>query len=179
MRIAWGITGSGDKIIDTLESVKKLKLEDEVTIEVFLSKAGFLVSRYYKIYDELESSFNRVWVEKDANTPFLTARLQMKEFDLLLIAPATSNTVAKLAAGISDTLLTNAVIQGVKGFIPVYVMPTDFREGETITVLPNGKKMRLKVRKEDAENVRKIEAMEGITVFERPEQIKSVIKKST
>lgn len=175
MKIAWGITGSGDKFVETIEVMKKLKHGKDSTIEVFLSKAGFLVSKYYKIYHDLESYFDKVWIEKDANTPFLAARLQLQEFDLLLVAPATSNTVAKVAVGISDTLLTNAIIQGIKGYIKVYIMPTDYREGHTSTILPNGKTMKLRVRKEDAANVRKLEKMEGINVFESPRQIESIL----
>jgi archaeoflavoprotein AfpA len=176
MKIAWGITGGGDKLLETVEVVKELKNEKQLIVEIFLSKAGYLVSKYYKIYEELVSSFDKVWIEKDANTPFLTGRLQMKEFDLLLIAPATSNTVAKIAVGISDTLLTNAIIQGIKGYIPVYIMPTDFREGETVTILPNGKTLRLRVRKEDILNVKKLEEMDGISLIEHPEQIKKALK---
>jgi archaeoflavoprotein AfpA len=176
MKIAWGITGGGDKLLETVKVVKSIKQEKQLIIEIFLSKAGYLVSKYYKIYEDLVNSFDKVWTEKDANTPFLTGRLQMKEFDLLLVAPATSNTVAKIAVGISDTLLTNAIIQGIKGYVPVYMMPTDFREGETVTILPNGKTMRLRVRKEDVLNVRKLDEMDGISVLESPEQIKEVIK---
>jgi len=176
MKIAWGITGGGDKLLETVETLKSLKQEKQLVIEIFLSKAGYLVSKYYNIYEDLVASFDKVWVEKDANTPFLTGRLQMKEFDLLLIAPATSNTVAKVAVGISDTLITNAIIQGIKGYVPVYIMPTDFREGETVTVLPNGKALRLRVRKEDVLNVRKLDEMDGISLLESPEQIKEVLE---
>ncbi|HII86065.1 TPA: archaeoflavoprotein AfpA, partial [Candidatus Bathyarchaeota archaeon] len=45
--------------------------------------------------------------------------------DLLLIAPATSNTVAKITNGIGDTMLTNAAIMSLKAFVPVYIVPTD------------------------------------------------------
>ena len=175
MKIAWGITGSGDKIIETIDVMKDLKKTNpELGIEVFLSKSGATVAKYYKVEKEL-NEFDKVWTEVDANTPFLAARLQMGEFVFLLIAPATSNTVAKLAVGISDTLLTNAALQAVKGYVPVYVMPVDYREGETTTTLPNGKKMRLRVRKEDAENVAKLGAMEGIHTFEFPDMIPAIL----
>jgi archaeoflavoprotein AfpA len=176
MKIAWGITGGGDKLLETVETLKNLKKEKKLIVEIYLSKAGYIVSKYYKIYEDLVASFDKVWIEKDANTPFLIGRLQMKEFDLLLIAPATSNTVAKIAVGISDTLLSNAIIQGIKGYVPVYIMPTDFREGETVTVLPNGKTLRLRVRKEDVLNVRKLEEMDGISVLESPDKIKKALK---
>lgn len=172
-RIAWGITGAGDLINETLEVMKGLKesYKGGIEIEVYLSKAGEQVLRFYKLGDELRDCFDQVQVERDANTPFITGRLQTGRFDFLLLAPVTSNTVAKLAHGISDTMLTNGAIQALKAFVPVYVMPVDYREGKVVTVLPNGKELELRVRKEDAENVRKISGMDGITTFEGPEKI--------
>ena len=179
MKLAWGVTGSGDKFKETIQVMKELKgrYGDCLSIEVFLSKAGQLVARYYKAAELLETGFDRLWVEKDSNTPFLPGRLQLGEFDLLLIAPATSNTVAKIAVGISDTLLTNSAVQAIKGFTPVYIMPVDYHEGETTTILPNGRSLRLRVRKEDADNVRKLEAMEGIHPFERPGDIPGIVER--
>jgi archaeoflavoprotein AfpA len=171
IKFAWGITGAGDKLEETIQVMNKIKEFESVNIEVFLSKEGEKVVKYYKVKEDLEDSFDKVWVEVDANTPFLAARLQMKEFKFLIIAPATSNTVAKITYGISDTLLTNAALQGVKGFVPVYILAVDFKEGLTSTILPNGKKLKLRVRKEDAENVKKLSEMDGFTVFEKPEKI--------
>ena len=179
MKLAWGVTGSGDKFKETIQVMKELKdrYGDSLSVEVFLSKAGQLVARYYKATELLETGFDRLWVETDSNTPFLPGRLQLGEFDLLLIAPATSNTVAKIAVGISDTLLTNSAIQAIKGFIPVYIMPVDYHEGETTTTLPNGRSLRLRVRKEDVDNVRKLKSMDGIHPFERPEDIPRIVER--
>jgi archaeoflavoprotein AfpA len=176
MKIAWGITGSGDKFRETYIVMKDLKekLSDTLTVHVYVSKAGLLVAKYYKLMSVLQE-FDKFYVEEDANTPFLAGMLQTKQYDLLLIAPATSNTVAKIVVGISDTLITNAAIQGVKGYIPVYIMPVDFFEGTATTILPNGKKLTLKVRKEDAENVRLLEEMEGFNVFKEPEEINEIL----
>jgi len=179
VKLAWGVTGSGDKFKETIQVMKGLKdvYGDELHVEVFLSKAGQLVAKYYKATESLEVGFDRLWVETDANTPFLPGRLQLGEFELLLIAPATSNTVAKIVVGISDTLLTNSAIQAVKGFTPVYIMPVDYHEGETTTILPNGRTLRLRVRKEDADNVRRLEAMEGVRPFESPEEITGIVER--
>jgi archaeoflavoprotein AfpA len=176
MKIAWGITGSGDKFTETYNVMKDLKrrFNDALKIHVYMSKAGHLVAKYYKLVNELQV-FDKFYVEENANNPFLAGMLQTKQYDSLLIAPATSNTVAKIVVGISDTLITNAAIQGVKGYIPVYIMPVDFIEGTTTTILPNGKKLVLKVRKEDAENVRLLEKMEGFIVFKEPEEIKELL----
>jgi archaeoflavoprotein AfpA len=177
MKIAWGITGSGDKLNETIRVMKALKQEyPELVVEVFLSKAGVTVAKYYRVEDELREGFDRVWKEVDANTPFLAARLQLGEFMFMLIAPATSNTVAKLAVGVADTLITNAALQAVKGYVPLYIMPVDYREGETTTILPSGKKLRLRVRKEDADNVARLEEMDGIYTFESPDTIPAILE---
>jgi archaeoflavoprotein AfpA len=177
-RIAWGITGAGDLINETLEVMKGLKkaYKGSVEIEVYLSKAGKQVLRFYKLGDELRDCFDQVQVERDANTPFITGRLQLGRFDFFLLAPVTSNTVAKLAHGISDTMLTNGAIQALKAYIPVFVMPVDYKEGIVVTILPNGTELELRVRKEDAENVRKISGMDGITTFEKPEEIRGIFE---
>jgi archaeoflavoprotein AfpA len=178
IRIAWGITGAGDLIKETLDVMKGLKeaYKGRVEIEVYLSKAGEQVLRFYRLGDALREGFDKVQVERDANTPFITGRLQTGRFDFLLLAPATSNTVAKIAHGISDTMLTNGAIQALKAYVPVYVMPVDFREGTVVTILPNGKELELRVRKEDAENVRRISGMDGITIFEKPAEIRGIFE---
>jgi len=176
--VAWGITGAGDKLDETLRIMKDIRAEyaDRVDIEVYLSKMGDMVAKMYRLDDEIKESFDKVMVEKNANSPFIAGRLQLGGFEFLLLAPATSNTVAKLAHGISDTMLTNGAIQALKAYVPVYVMPVDYREGTTVTVLPNGKPLKLRVRKEDSENVRKISTMDGVTAFEKPEEIREVFR---
>jgi flavoprotein len=102
--------------------------------------------------------------------------MQMRKFEFLLIAPASSNTTAKIALGIGDTLLTNAANMSLKAFVPIYVVPTDFEEKTVYTKLPNGKDMKLRIRKEDAENVRKLERMEDVHVLSGPQKIREVFK---
>ena len=178
-RVAWGITGSGDKLRETFDVMSDIHgaYGDELEVEAFLSRAGEQVAKYYKLMDGLRELFERVWVERDANAPFLAGRLQLGEFKFLLIAPATSNTVAKLCHGISDTMITNGAIQALKASVPVYVMPTDYHEGTTVTKLPDGRELTLRVRKEDAKNTKKLRAMEGVHVFEKPEDIKGIFSR--
>ncbi len=178
-KVAWGITGSGDKLEATLEVMKQIKAEYDDTVEVhaYLSKAGEQVLKHYRLLDDLRNNFQRVLIEADSNTPFLAGWLQTRRYEFLLVAPATSNTVAKIVAGIADTMLTNATIQATKAFRSVYIMPSDYEEGITHTKLPNGQDMKLRIRKEDAENVRKLEKMENVSVLEKPDEIRSVFAK--
>jgi archaeoflavoprotein AfpA len=178
-RIAWGITGSGDKLAETIEVMRKIKkqYEEKVDIIIYLSKAGEQVVKYYRLTDSLNKNFNKIWIEINANSPFLAGQLQLGKFDFLLIAPATSNTVAKISMGIADSLLTNAAIMALKGFVPVYIMPSDYREGITTTSLPDGRDYRLRIRKEDTENVEKLANMRDVFILERPEDLHQVFKK--
>jgi archaeoflavoprotein AfpA len=178
-KVAWGITGAGDKIADFIEIMKEIQKEyaDTVEIQVFLSKAADLVLKYYNLETDLKQNFQKVSVELNSNAPFLAAWMQMRKYEFLLIAPATSNTVAKIANSIGDTLLTNAAIMSLKAFVPVYIAPTDYREGTVYTKLPNGKEMKLRVRKEEVKQVKKLERMEDIFVLEGPQKIRVVFEK--
>ncbi|MCX8153653.1 MAG: archaeoflavoprotein AfpA [Candidatus Bathyarchaeota archaeon] len=178
-KVAWGITGAGDKIAEYIGAMKEIQKEyaDTVEIHVFLSKAAELVLKYYKLEADLKQSFQKVSVEINSNAPFLAAWMQMRKYEFLLIAPATSNTVAKIANSIGDTLLTNAAIMSLKAFVPVYIAPTDFKVGTVSTILPNGKEMKLRVRREEVEQVEKLRRMEDVYVLEGPDQIRAVFKK--
>lgn len=97
-KIAWGITGAGDKIEETVQVMIDLKnkYEEQVDIEVFISKAGDQVIKYYEISQEIESTFDKTWVEINANSPFLAGNIQLGKYEFMLVAPGTANTVAKI-----------------------------------------------------------------------------------
>jgi archaeoflavoprotein AfpA len=178
-KVAWGITGSGDRLAETISVMKELKKEygEVVDLRVYLSKAGKQVTKWYKLYEPLKQDFVRIFVETGPNAPFLAGELEMGKFSFLLIAPATSNTVAKLSIGICDTLLCNSAIMALKAFVPVYIMPSDLKEGSLITRLPNQRELRLRIRKEDADNAQKLGQMDGVFLLEGPENIRQVFKK--
>ncbi|MDT8782229.1 MAG: archaeoflavoprotein AfpA [Candidatus Bathyarchaeota archaeon] len=172
-KVAWGITGAGDKIEEIINIMKNLKEKSEgiATIDVFLSKAALTMLKFYRLENTIKQIFPKVMVEFDSNTPFLAGLMQSHKYDFLLIAPATSNTVAKIVNGIGDTLLTNSAIMSLKSFVPVYIMPVDFKESTISTILPNGKEMKIRVRKEEADQVRKLESMDSVYVLENPQKI--------
>ena len=177
-KVAWGISGAGDKIAEIIDIMKSVKKEYENTIEihVFLSKAAETVMKFYGLEEDLKKNFQKVFLELNSNSPFLAAWMQMHKYEFLLIVPGTSNTVAKIAFGIGDTMLTNAASMSLKAFVPVYIVPTDYEEKIVYTKLPNGKEMKLRVRKEDAENVRRLESMEDVHVLENPQKIPDVFR---
>jgi archaeoflavoprotein AfpA len=178
-RVAWGITGSGDRLVEVIETMKEIKkqYQDEIRITVYLSKAGNQVIHFYGLAKDLNENFVTVRVENNSNVPTLAVQLQSGKIEFLLIAPATANTVAKIATGIADTLLCNATIMSLKSFVPVYILPCDYKEGVTVTQLPDGTEMKIRVRKEDVENTKKLAAMDGIVILEKPEEIHSVFQK--
>lgn len=178
-KVAWGITGAGDKILDTLEAMKKIKkdYEDLVDIEVFISKSGDQVIKYYGISSDIESNFDKVWVEINANAPFLAGNIQLGKYEFMLVAPGTSNTVAKIAMRMGDTLISNAAIMGQKADVPLYILPSDYEEGVIVTKLPDGKDLKITIRKEDVEHVQKLAKMDNTYIIKKPEDLEGVFRK--
>lgn len=178
-KVAWGISGAGDKIAEILEIMKGIKREYENTVDihVFLSKAAETMIKFYRLEDDLKKDFPKVFVEQNANSPFLAGWMQIHKYEFLLIVPGSSNTVAKIALGIGDTMLTSAASMSLKAFVPVYIMPVDYEEKIVYTKLPNGEDLKLRIRKEDADNVRRLKLMEDVYVLEDPQKVPAVFKK--
>ncbi|MCX9081276.1 MAG: archaeoflavoprotein AfpA [Candidatus Methanoperedens sp.] len=177
IRIAWGITGCGDYLKESLDIMTELTKEHDLDVRVFLSQAGEMVVKWYKLFHELKASFPKTYSEKSPNVPFLVGDLQLGKYEFLVIMPSTSNTVAKIASGISDTLLSNAAGQAMKARVPVYIFPADQKEGEIVTDLPGGKKLSLTMRDVDLEAVDRLRKMKGITVLDHPDEIRDIVRK--
>ncbi len=176
MRFVWAITGAGDLLPEVFEVMEKLASDPALEITIVLSRAAETVLQWYKLTDKLERIGGRVLREKDANTPFIAGPLQTGRYDFLLVAPLTANTAAKIACGIADTLVSNAVAQVNKGPVPAYLLPVDQKPGSTTTTLPDGSPLSLRIRAVDIENVEKIKKMDGIFVLETPREIEGVVR---
>src|SRR3990170_5488303 len=132
MKLAWGITGAGHFLRESFEIIKELKrTAHDLKVTTFVSRAGEEVIRMYGLMDDLRRISDGSYLEETffesqqgASSP-KTGRFLLNRYDALIIAPATSNTTAKLAYGIADTLITNAVAQAVKGGVPVFIVPVD------------------------------------------------------
>lgn len=132
MKLAWGITGAGHFLRDSFEILKDLKKANpDLKVTAFVSRAGEEVVRMYGLEKDLSlisggSYLEEIFLEREqgASVP-KTGRFLLGKYDALIVSPATSNTTAKLAYGIADTLVTNAVAQAVKGSMPVYIVPVD------------------------------------------------------
>ncbi len=178
-RVAWGITGSGDRLVETIGTMKQInkQYQNDVRITIYLSKAGNQVLNFYGLAKDLKEDFDKIRVEANSNVPTLAVQLQSGKIEFLLIAPTTANTVAKIATGIADSLLSNATIMALKSYVPVYILPCDYKEGVTATQLPDGTEMKIRVRKEDVENTKKLSTMDGLFLLEKPEEIYHVFQK--
>jgi archaeoflavoprotein AfpA len=178
MKIAWGITGSGDKLMECVTFMEDLTEKYNLDVHVYLSREGKVVLKFYKLLKEVKEHFPKLSSESGPNAPFLSGKIQLGTYSFLLIAPATANTAAKIAYGIADSLITNSAAQAMKADVPVYIFPVDQKEGEIITKLPDGRDLKLRMRKEDVENVEKLRRMRGITVLNRMDEIEAVVKKT-
>ncbi len=176
MKFVWAITGAGDLLPEIFDVMEEMARDDNLEITVVLSKAAEKVVKWYKLMDRLEHVGSRVMVEKDSNTPFIVGPLQVGKYDFLLVAPVTANTTAKIACGIADTLVSNAVAQINKSPVPAYLLPVDQKSGSTTTTLPDGSPLTLRIRQVDLDNVEKIRKMEGLVVLESPGAIRGVIE---
>ena len=170
-RIVWGITGSGDRIEEILDNVIRLKEDTNLEITVIVSKAGEQVLRWYKLWDKLRASFDKVTTETNANVPFIAGPLQIGKYDLLLVAPLTANSTAKIAHGIADTLITNAVAQTLKGTTPVIFYPVDQSSTPIDTVGPDGIDFKITPRAIDLDNVERLRNMKHLKILSSPSEI--------
>jgi len=176
LKIAWGITGAGDYLPETIQVMKEALQRYNFKLTVFLSKAAVQVVKMYRLWKELEQISPKLLLEKDANTPFIPGPLQKGAYNFLLVVPATANTVAKIVVGIADTLVTNSISQAHKGNIPIYILPVDQEPGSLTTVLPSGDTLTITTREVDLANVGKLKAMKGITILRRPAEIFEIIE---
>ena len=89
--------------------------------------------------------------------------LYYEHYHTLVIAPATSNTVAKCAFGISDTLPTNMFAQAGKLGIPSFVFACDTRP-VVLTRAPQDW-VTLRPRRVEFDNVERLAAFEHCHVL--------------
>jgi archaeoflavoprotein AfpA len=174
-KLAWGITGAGDFMPEIFEAMEELKKNHPVKITAILSQAAVKVVKIYKLWDKLSLIAHKVLVEKDANTPFVVGALQTKKYDLLLVAPTTGNSTAKIVHGISDSLLTNVVSMTNRTKTPIFILPVEKEGREVVTKLPDGSMLELMTRDLDAQNTAKLRKMKGIAVLDWPDDIQKIL----
>lgn len=140
-RLAWAVTGGGSNLRAVAEAMLRIKTELGVKVTTFFSKWGYEVARIFGVLPLVKrvsggGYYEEVLVGDEAM--YLIGRFNLRRYDLLVVAPATSNTIAKMAYGIADTSPTAAYAQAVKSGIPVVVLPTDVPspQGTVVTESP-------------------------------------------
>lgn len=156
-RWAWALTGSGHFFKECLQLIRSL---DEV--DLFVTRAATEVLRMYKQELKLPPS-TRIFRDTTASAPPV-GNFYYGVYHTLVLAPATSNTVAKCVAGISDTLATNVFAQAGKCRVPAIVFACDTAP-ELDTEAPKGM-VKVYPRQIDLENTRRLKDFEATLVAE-------------
>lgn len=163
-RLAWAITGSGHYIEECLEFL--LTLTD---VDLYLSQAGEEVLKMYGIDLADVRAMMPVYRDKAASAPPV-GHFYKGYYHTFIMAPTTSNTVAKCVLGISDSLVTNLYAQAGKCRVPSIVYPCDVAP-EIETTAPKGKKVMVYPRKIDLEATDKLRGFEYTTVVDSVDEL--------
>lgn len=166
-RFAWCITGSGHGLEECLALAARLP-----DCDLMLSAAGEEVLEIYKIpLDELKAGF-RVFRDKTASgVP--VGMLYDEVYHTVIVAPATSNTVAKCAFGISDSLPTNMFAQAGKLGIPGIVFACD-TEPVVVTKSPHDW-VTLRPRRIELDNVERLRDIDHCQVVCSAAELESAL----
>ncbi len=141
-------------------------------VDLFLSAAGEEVLEIYKMpLDGLKPRF-RVFRDKTASgVP--VGMLYDDVYHTVVIAPATSNTVAKCAFGFSDSLPTNMFAQAGKLGIPGIVFACD-TEPVVVTKSPHDW-VTLRPRRIELENVERLRAIDFCRVVASAAELETAL----
>ena len=155
-RLAWALTGSGHFFTECLDLMSRLH-----GFDLFISRAAAEVVRMYKSALKGLPADTRIFKDTTASAAPVGLFYQ-GVYHTLVLAPATSNTVAKCVAGISDTLATNVFAQAGKCRIPAIVFACDTAP-ELDTMAPGGM-VKVFPRRIDLDNVERLRSFEATEV---------------
>jgi flavoprotein len=165
-RWGWALTGSGHFFKECLAMIRDL---DEV--DLFITKAADEVIRMYKQELTLPKSA-RVFRDTTASAAPV-GYFYYGVYHTLVLAPATSNTVAKCVFGISDSLATNVFAQAGKCRVPAIVFACDTAP-ELETEAPKGM-VKVFPRRIDLENTDRLKAFDATDVVESLPELEQAV----
>ena len=166
-RLAWGFTGSGHYVRECLHLVETLP-----AVDLFLSRAGEEVLNAYGHDPRALREGYRVFRDNTASAAPV-GLFYNGHYHTVVIAPATSNTVAKCVVGISDTLATNIFAQAGKCRIPCIVFACDTAPAMQ-TEAPDRWVM-VYPRPIDLDNTERLKRMPLVTVVETLDDLKDAL----
>ncbi|HET7165371.1 MAG TPA: flavoprotein [Pseudolabrys sp.] len=165
-RWGWALTGSGHFFKECLDIMGEL---DEV--DLFVTRAAGEVIRMYR--QALPKSM-RVFRDTTASAAPVGA-FYYGTYHTLVLAPATSNTVAKCVYGISDTLATNVFAQAGKCRIFSIVFACDTAP-ELETEAPKGM-VKVYPRQIDLENTARLKSFNDVNVVENLDELRDALSR--
>jgi dihydromethanopterin reductase (acceptor) len=165
-RWGWALTGSGHFFKECLAMIRGL---DDV--DLFVSKAAAEVVRMYKQDFTLPKNA-RIFRDTTASAAPV-GLFYYGVYHTLVLAPATSNTVAKCVYGISDNLATNVFAQAGKCRVPAIVFACDTAP-ELETEAPKGM-VKVYPRRIDLENTERLKAFEATNVVETLDELEQAL----
>lgn len=158
-RLAWAITGSGHYLRESLALLKTLP-----DVDVYLSRAAAEIIRQYGFQPALEATGHKVYQDKTASS-VPVERFYEGVYHTLVISPATSNTIAKMAYGFSDSLVTNLFAQAGKTRVSSIVFACDTAP-ELESEAPREHMVKVYPRQIDLDNVAKLKQFSETEVVE-------------
>jgi dihydromethanopterin reductase (acceptor) len=165
-RWGWALTGSGHFFKECLDIIGEL---DEV--DLFVTRAAGEVIRMYR--QALPKSI-RVFRDTTASAAPVGA-FYYGTYHTLVLAPATSNTVAKCVYGISDTLATNVFAQAGKCRVPSIVFACDTAP-ELETEAPKGM-VKVYPRPIDLDNTARLKSFNDVNVVESLDELRDALSR--
>ena len=142
------------------------------TLDLFVTRAAHEVIRMYRQKLDLLPKGAKIYRDTTASAAPV-GLFYHGVYHTLVVAPATSNTVAKCVVGISDTLATNVFAQAGKCRVPSIVFACDTAP-EMDTMAPSGM-VKVFPRRIDLDNVEKLKAFEATTVVETFDDLKRAL----
>jgi len=167
-RLAWAITGSGHYLRESLNILQSLQ-----DVDIFLSRAAAEIIKQYGFQEQLESTGHKVFQDKTASSVPVEMFYEGK-YHTLIISPATSNTIAKMAYGFSDSLVTNLYAQAGKTRVPSIIFACDTAP-ELESEAPRDNMVKVYPRSIDLENISKLKTIEHTQVVEDMPQLQVAI----
>jgi len=164
---AWVLTGSGHFFNESIELINSLK-----DIDLFVSKAAEEVLVMYKKKGLISKNI-KIYKDNTASA-VPVGQFYRGIYHTLVMAPTSSNTVAKCVVGISDNLATNVFAQSGKCKVECIFFPCDTAP-ELKTLSPKGF-VDVYPRKIDLENVKKLKKFERTKVVINFDDLKQEVK---
>ena len=120
-RVGFAVSGSFCTHEQVLKALEQLAAVYETVIPIASEASAFTDTRFGTSEELLERLEDLTGQEVLCDIPSVEPIGPKKLLDVLVIAPATGNTIAKLANGIADTAVTMAVKSHLRNGRPVVV----------------------------------------------------------